>query len=371
MKARIRREKKKKKSEERMNKRFIVGPPGQRWIAGILDLMFLISIHAIISVYFGGVPLFFNLAINYFSSSSEILPTLLSQDSLRSGVLFFWLAFPYFLVEGVLGTSLGKSLMGLKVAGKRSLTATSARAIVRTILPLSLIDFLFVYKNTNYNQRLSDKFLELSVAMIPVKQKSRLILIDRTDLKLIIAGLFLWLIPLFSILLYSFINVNSVNPVTAPDPNSAFDYIPTMSILFYIIANNIYLAYVYYVFGGIFLLIPTILQLLFQGFLAGMMISGVTSSNWLFVLYGVLPHTVLEWLGFSTCIASGLVISETVLNLIEKYFKGKSLDDSRTYFATQMKRVLKFSFWGIILLLLAAFIETYVTPLLLASFYFI
>ncbi len=370
MNEKIRKRKEKAKLEEKTNEKFVVGLPGQRWIAGIFDLILLISIHTIIVGYFKGTPFFFNIAINYFISYSDIIPTLLSPSNLASELLFFCLAFPYFLIEGLLGVSLGKSLMGLRVAGKRSLSAVSVRAFIRSISPFSLIDFLFIYRNTKYNQRFSDKILELSVAMFPVKQKSRLFLLDKTDWKYIITGLFVWLMPLISILSFYLINANSINIGTAPSPNSAFNYEPTMNILLEIIVNNVYLAYVYYGFGAIFFLIPTIMQIVFQSYLAGVMISADILSNWLFVLYGLLPHMILECLGFSFCVASGLVISETVLNLLEKYFKGKSLDDTRTYFSYQMKKIFRFSLWGIIFILVAAFIETYLTPMILTFYYF-
>jgi len=346
------------------------GRPGQRWIAGTIDLMLLVSIHTIIAGLFQRDPFFFEIAISYFTDISLIPELILGPVGLTNIFVLFLIAFPYFLIEGILGVSIGKYLMNLRIAGSRTIQRVAVRSFVKSILPLSFVDFIGIYKNRMYNQRFIDKNLQLSVAELPYSKKSKLILIGRTDIRYIIAGIILWVIPMLSFLLNTTLNSNYVSPVTAPDPSISFDYVPTLDILSSILINNSYLSYVYYGFGGLFLCIPMLMQIYFQGFMGGVMISGILTSNLSFFAYGMLPHFIFEIGGFSVCIGSGLVISETIMNLISNYFQGMSLDFNRTYFAEQVKRILKLAFWGLILLLIAAVIETYLTPIILSNYYF-
>ena len=113
-----------------------------------------------------------------------------------------------------------------------------------------------------------------------------------------------------------------------------------------------------------------ILQLFFQGLVAGTLVSGVILSHPQFLLFGVLPHLLLESIGFIHLMASGFIVSETLLDLVMHYRRGESIASNRSFLGSQLIRVLKLSLLGVLTLLAGSFIEVYITPLILLAFYF-
>jgi len=352
------------------NEKFRAGPPGVRWIAGLVDLVILISVTTICCGFLSEDPFFFTSSIYYFTNLGGFFQALTSRTGLVNLSMFFLIAFIYFLVEGYVGTSPGKKIFSLRIAGKRSISKSLIRSLVKSVLPLSLIDFLFVYRNRKYNQRISDTFLELSVAVQDSKYPKRKILLDKNERAFIIAGLVFWIVPFLTYVFYASVIQTPVDWITAPDPNELFDFIPNLDVFLGVLLNNGYLAYVYYGFGGIFLCLPMLMQLLFQSITIGTVISVILFSSWQFFVVGVMPHMIIEVAGFSLCLASGLVICTMILDMVMNYKRGVSLESNRIFLAEKIIRIMKLAFWGFVLLCFAAIFEVLVTPILLRVFYF-
>ena len=346
------------------------GPPGIRWVAGLVDFVILISATTIYCGFLHEAPFFFTSSIYYFTNLDGFLPVLVSTTGLVNLIVFMWIAFLYFFLEGIVGTSVGKKLFSLRIAGNRSVTKSLARSLVKSVLPLSLIDFLFVYKNRKYNQRLSDKLLELSVAVQDSKYTKRKILPDKNERAFVIAGFAFWIVPLLSYIFYVVVIHAPLDVISTPTPNEPFEFVPNIDVFLGVLLNNAYLAYVYYEFGGIFLCLPMLMQLLFQSITIGTVVSGILFSNWEFFAIGVMPHMIIEMAGFSFCLASGLVICKIIMDLIMNYKRGVSLDSNRIFLAQNIISLVKLSIWGFVILCVAALFEIFITPILLRVFYF-
>ncbi|MHA1389910.1 MAG: stage II sporulation protein M [Candidatus Thorarchaeota archaeon] len=344
--------------------------PGSRFLVGILDFVILLCGSTLLAVAIGGDPLFFNLALSYFISSASLYSLLTSNSALLGFTVLLLLSFAYFTLEGIIGFSLGKRLFGLRLAGKRTLRKVIARSIVKSIPVLSFIDFLFVYRNLKYTQRFSDQILELGVAKLTVRTTNKVFYLDERNKAYLISGFILFFIPLITYVVYGVGAFSSTGHVSAPAPNSNFNYEPNLNFWVYILVNNIYLAYTYYFLGGLFLCLPTILHLFYQGLIDGIFTSGTILSYPQFLLFGVFPHLLFEGTGFAHLIASGLIVSETLLDLFMRYRRGESIASNRTFLRSQLIRIFKFSLLGGLLLLVGSWIETYVTPLILLAFYF-
>ena len=124
--------------------------------------------------------------------------------------------------------------------------------------------------------------------------------------------------------------------------------------LFSILTNNLRLASIL-VLGGFLLGAPTVVELALNGFVLGSTVSQLQAVPMVFVA-GVLPHGVLELAGEIVAGSIGLRFARTELNLI----RNRDAELS-------MKPIAVNAGVAILLVSVAASIETFVTPALLSG----
>ncbi|MBN2230444.1 MAG: stage II sporulation protein M [Candidatus Thorarchaeota archaeon] len=344
--------------------------PGTRFVAGMIDFLIVVCCSTLIAALLSINPIFFQIAIFYFLDVGGILTLLLSATGLLGMLFLFFFSFVYFTLEGIFGLSVGKYFFSLRIAGERKWENILLRSFIKSIPPVSLIDFLFVFKKLKYTQRYSDSFLALGIAKLKFESKKSKLFLNAEDTPYIVSGFIMFFLPLIVYVLYNTLFSQLPPAILPPDPESAFPYSPSISFLLQIFINNFYLAYTYYVFGGLLLSFPMTMQVFFQGFTSGMMISGILMSYPSFLLFGIIPHLLFEGLGFAFLIATGLILTETLMDLFSRYRKGKSLSSNRSFLGTQLIRVIKLFLVGVLILFIGSLIEVYITPYILLNFYF-
>jgi len=141
--------------------------------------------------------------------------------------------------------------------------------------------------------------------------------------------------------------VGQANPVCAPRPLPG-NYIETTLI------NNLRLALILS-FGGFVLAIPTVAELVFNGLVLGSAVSGLLKKP-LILAAGLLPHGGFEIASYIIAASVGFRLTRLEIDLI----RGR---DSRI----DVKSIGRVALTVVILLVLAALIETFITPPLLTS----
>lgn len=130
--------------------------------------------------------------------------------------------------------------------------------------------------------------------------------------------------------------------------------------VFIIFSKNALAMLMSFVLSPLLCLVP-LLALVANGWLLGYISAAVVQKESLaFVLYGILPHGIFELPAMIMAQAAALGFGAAVLLVL---FRKKS----RPVLAPRVKRYVKFLVFAIILLVPAAFIETFITPLLLGK----
>ena len=118
------------------------------------------------------------------------------------------------------------------------------------------------------------------------------------------------------------------------------------------------------VIGGLLLFIPT----LFITFVnATNMITLFVKGQPLLILLGVLPHGIFEIPSSFFAIAGGMMLFITELNVIKALIKRESVKEALNDSENLIKDVILTVVIIFVLLLLAALVETFITPVLLAG----
>ncbi len=137
-----------------------------------------------------------------------------------------------------------------------------------------------------------------------------------------------------------------------------WDLFPLPLVAVFIFLKNVSVLLLSFVLSPLVLLMP-ILILWFNGWFIGLVSIAVIEEESLgFLLAGLLPHGVFELPAFIIGLAAALSSGTLVILALFRRERGKQLWPS-------LKRNLKYLIIAIALLLPAAIIETYVTPLLL------
>ncbi|MBP2002676.1 stage II sporulation protein M [Paenibacillus shirakamiensis] len=187
---------------------------------------------------------------------------------------------------------------------------------------------------------------------------------------------------LFSVLLFAAgivlgtVNAESIQNFVAPqlkDLTAAKDMlsqsrIPELSFFIFIFFNNAIKA-VLIIYAGILLGILPAIFLMMNGLILGYFIvlqasRGQSISDLIFV--GLLPHGIIEIPAIIIACAYGMKFGRLVLKKIVNIFS-KNRSDSRVEWKTFMKTSIRASFWIVILLFIAAIIESTLTYHLVQS----
>lgn len=343
-----------------------VASPGQRYLAYMVDLTILICIATLVATAFGIEPFFFELASLYFIQYESVMDFMLSNGSYSFGILGL-ISFFYFSFECYTNFSFGKRIFNLRIAGKRSLSRSLVRGIVKSVIPLNILDSLFIYRYRKYGQRFLDKGQNLTVVSL---YNGTFLGLRRTGLSCLIAGGVIFYLPIIvnvcrTLPLLSSANITHVTP----SPGTLSSFSPTLDKLYAIFMNNFSIFYNYYLVGGLALSSVALLQVFTQALFTGVIFADSLASYPSFIVFGIFPHFFVETLGLIFGLASGFVISSVILDLIERYFRGASLERNKDYLVKQTKVIFLFCIVTLGLLLLGAFIEIYITSFSLSHFY--
>jgi stage II sporulation protein M len=132
----------------------------------------------------------------------------------------------------------------------------------------------------------------------------------------------------------------------------------TFGMFIFIFIKNVITLLFSFIFSPILAIIPVV-TLLFNGWVLGLVSAVVTQQQSLgYVLAGILPHGVIElpalFIGEAAALSFGIT---AVIALFKK--------EKRGLFLPSLRQSLKYLTLAVILMLPAAAIETYLTPLLL------
>ncbi|WP_423792505.1 stage II sporulation protein M [Methanocaldococcus indicus] len=134
---------------------------------------------------------------------------------------------------------------------------------------------------------------------------------------------------------------------------STANFLPKCSF-FGILFNNLKVVFTN-ILGGVFL-VPIIYNLVVNGFALAIQFKALALlENWFFVLVTTLPHGIFEIPAILISAIAGFKIPyEVTLYLLDKKEKPITNED--------IKEFLKLSLISIILIVIAAFVEVYITP---------
>ncbi len=159
---------------------------------------------------------------------------------------------------------------------------------------------------------------------------------------------------------------SSMNPEYAmqslDDVSELFDIIKDLSpigIMLFIFFNNAIKSLIILMLGIGFGIIP-LLFIAYNGYIIGVVVYVISDENGLlYVLSAILPHGILELPMVFISAAIGLKMGY----LLFSYIKGQSVD-----IKTEFSRGVRFYFYRVMpLLFIAAVIETFVTPFVVAA----
>ena len=135
--------------------------------------------------------------------------------------------------------------------------------------------------------------------------------------------------------------------------------LPLLAILFFILFKNILSILVSFTLSPILLLVP-VSALLLNGWVLGAIAVEVAQEESVgFVIAGILPHGIIEIPAFFIAEAAALSIGFTVIAALFR-------KEKRPQVAPAFKQNLRYLIIAILLLIPAALIETFITPIFIA-----
>ncbi len=134
--------------------------------------------------------------------------------------------------------------------------------------------------------------------------------------------------------------------------------LPVWIMFILILLKNVSAVFFSFIMSPLFLVVPVV-SLVLNGWIIGIVSSRViTEQSAGYLLAGLLPHGIIElpayFIGQAAAVGFGLAVMQAVVS-----------KDNRPLLATRLKSHLKWLGIALILLIPAALIETFVTPLLL------
>jgi len=352
---------------EKMNERvFTPVSLTERFLAYIVDIVILLSLSTIISGAAGAEPVIYKITMYYIYGHHEILRELSSQDGLVFIVTYLFLSMTYFYFESWFGISVGKYLLKMRTAIVKNVKGNKVlrsllRATIKAIPPVAVVDSLFALKR-RLKQKLSDRIL----GFIVVKKSD----IQPGMVNYFAVGTILYYLPLLTFVLFVYL-YHYGNTAPPPAPESGTIVKPSDSQIHLIFFNNFSINYHYYIVGGGFTLLFLSCVYVFAGsFITGKLLGDSLLTYPSFILYGVMPHFFLEAFGYVTGIISGIYIAKILLRVVEGYFEGRNVRYLVSMLLGNGKNAIVYAALSIILILIAAYVETYLTSYILNHYYF-
>ncbi|WP_337860326.1 stage II sporulation protein M [Ferroplasma sp.] len=138
------------------------------------------------------------------------------------------------------------------------------------------------------------------------------------------------------------------------------------------LSHNFSLDYKFFILGGITMFFLPFLEIYSEAFLSGSPIGGTFRSHYNnFFIFGVLPQLIPETMGYVFGIMSGLYITRIIMGSINDYIKGKNIDLFYKHLFKNLIYIVTFFAVSLLLLVIASYVEAFITPLLLDHYYYI
>ncbi len=334
----------------------------ERYLAYLLDLILILSLSSILASAMGAKPVL-SIICEYYQYG---LHKIMGEMSSNSGILFiisyFIISLFYFFYEGFFGYSLGKLIFNMNtaiIAGRKDFWSCIYRSLIKSIPPIAIIDAFFAFR-----KRLKQTLSERKLGFIVVRKKG----IKITYVNYHLFAIVFYYLPLLSLIIISYFFPFGTT-IPPPAPGTMKNLKPSESQMNLIFMNNFSIDYQYYILGGLILLFNSVIQVFGGALIPGKAIGDSLLTYPSFVIYGVFPHFFIETMGYVLGIMSGAYIASMLISLAEQYFERKEatyVGDTIIYYG---KRIIIFALISILLLVIAAYVETYVTSYLLSHFY--
>ena len=346
-----------------LNPKIALSLPMERYIAYLFDIVIVISITSVILSIFHFKPYIYLIFVYYRTNHHKILSLIQSYKGYVSLILFIVLLFIYFLIENFTGNSIGKFILKIKIATISTISNESygkklLRSIIKTFIPLAIIDSLFIFKS-KLRQRFSDKILGYVVYDNgTIKKFPRYLLITSLFFIIPIAA------QIVSILIYS----EGLHGIT-PAPHSGIILKASMSRMHFIFLTNSSIDFTDYFLGGFSIFILDITEIIFESYISGRLIGGALISYPGFFYYGVAPQFFIEFLGYIIGMVGAIYIINVIFLLIEGYFKSLSVDFITKTLFKGFTLAIVMLIISLSILYISAYVETYFTSFLLNKYY--
>ena len=334
----------------------------ERYLAYLIDLILILFLSSILASAIGAKPVVSKICIYYQYGVHKIMGELSSNSGIRFIISYFIISLSYFFYEGYFGYSLGKLIFKMNtaiIAGRKNLLSCIYRSLIKSIPPIAIIDALFAFK-----KRLKQTLSERKLGFIMVRKKD----IKITYVNYLLFAIVFYYLPLLSLVIIAyFFPWSQTIPPSAPGTMKNLK--PSEGQLNLIFMNNFSIDYQYYILGGLILLFSSIIQVFGGALIPGKAMGDALLTYPSFVIYGVFPHFFIETMGYVFGIMSGAYTTSMLVSLTEGYFERKEVTYVGNTILWYLKRVVIFAMISFLLLVIAAYVETYVTSYLLSHFY--
>ena len=391
-----------------------------RFLAFTVNTIFILSFITICLTYIYNLPMLIYIIPFYYLYTHNSLHRIIFTHAAYTYLTAFILtSFLYYFFESLFGISIGTILLNLRTpiirtekglenkTTLRRITISIARALFLAVPFLVILDnilsktgrkasdrllgYIVVQKiiqieksNDLYEKILKFPFYIANVIKIRViskhlpkniikKQGHFTVKLIRgpTVVNLLLVSLMLYVIPIVTILISGYINHTSI-VVTPPPlisnriPISAINGRAQMNIF----RTNFGIDYKYFILGGFAPFLLLYLGLYSSQYISTLAIDSSLNSHYpYFIIFGVLPHFFVELIGYIFGILAGIYISKILFSLIENYFQDNP--NLRNSLISDLRNCSIAILISFLTLLVASYIEIYVTSYFLNHFYFV
>lgn len=339
-----------------------------RYFAYLADLLIVISISSLLASAMGILPVIFQV-ITKFSLGLHPLVSASEYGAFYMSVLIFLLvSFAYFLSEVVVSGTIGGKILGVRTVVVRpesgnmprgTLGFQVIRAVIKAFPFAHLVNSLGAFSDNS-----GRTFIDRIASTMVVSRKE-----EPTWGRLIAASMVVYYLPLLSLVLMMAYS-GTLAVVSPPSRSDAFTYDPNMGTFYQILNSNLSLDIYRISLGGLVVMILDILQVSSAAFTSSILLGGALTKSPLFLVYGLFPHFFLESMGYVFGIISAFYFMRMIVESVRGYFLSKDTKYLIGIISGNLYRVGIYLAVSVLLLIVAAYVETYVTSYLLYHYYY-
>ncbi len=277
-----------------------------RYLAYLIDIVIILSISSIIASALGAEPVLSKICMYYLYGKHKIFQELISHSGLIFILSYVSISISYFFYESYAGISVGKVVFRMNTGIIKGENKI-LRCFIRSLIKIFPI-VAFIDALFAFKKRLKQTLSERKLGFVVVREKDTKV----SALNYFIFGLIIYYVPLLTaIIIEYFFPWGQI--IAPPSPGSMRNTKP----------------------------------------LPGQ----------------ILPHIFIETLGYITGIMSGAYIATMLISLVEGYFERKEVSYIGNTILWYLKRIIAFALISITLLVIAAYVETYITSYILSHYY--